>query len=118
MNNQQVQDAFSAMSDPAVRRKYRDDPRAAYHDFCAELGRAGAVFPDLPDEVEVKAVFNTADTCYVALPHIGADILDEADLQALQAAGTASIAVPYATIGGPRFYHACASWVSVEESRP
>lgn len=112
MNNQQVQDAFSAMSDPAVRRKYRADARAAYHDLCADLKGAGAVFPELPADIEVKAVFNTADTCYVALPHIGADLLTDADLQTLQAAGTVTTASPYATIGGPRFY-APSPWVSV-----
>lgn len=108
MNSQQIQDAFSAMSDPAVRRQYRADPRAAYRDLCAEIGRAhGDAFPELPDEVEIKAVFNTAKTCYVALPHISGDLLGADDLEALQAAGTAATAGPHATIGGLPF-HACA----------
>jgi len=103
MNSQQVQDAFSAMSDPAVRRQYRADPRAAYRDLCAEIGAAPGDFAELPDEVEIKAVFNTADTCYVALPHISGDLLGADELKTLQAAGTVTTASPYATIGGPRF---------------
>lgn len=117
MNNQQVQDAFQAMSDPAVRRKYRDDPRAAYRELCAELGQAGAAFPELPAEVEVKAVFNTADTCYVALPEIGGDfLLGEGELERLQAAGAAAPAGPYA-ISAPQICNPWV-WVSVDDSRP
>jgi len=109
MNSQQVQDAFSAMSDPAVRRQYRADPRAAYSALCAEVGGADAL-PELPDEVEVKAVFNTVDTCYVALPHIS-DLLGEDDLRALQAAGGAPAVVAgvYAVVCGA-FHHFGASF--------
>jgi len=106
MNSQQVQDAFSAMSDPAVRSKYRADPRAAYRDLCAEIGSAhGEAFPALPEEVEVKAVFNTADKCYVALPHLSGHLLGDDELASLQAAGGAVPTNLYAVVCGAGFYH-------------
>lgn len=83
---QQGRDFYAAFTDPAVRRQYRDDPRAAY---LASMARSG-IAPELPDDVEFKAVFNTRDTFYVAIFQPSADAparLDAGQLRQVQAAG-------------------------------
>lgn len=81
---QQGRDFYAATTDPAVRRQYRDDARAAY---LAQLARQG-VAPELPDDVEIKAVFNTRSAFYVALFRPDDDArLDAGQLRQVQAAG-------------------------------
>ncbi|MDD9811023.1 MAG: hypothetical protein OXU71_04815 [Gammaproteobacteria bacterium] len=81
---QQGRDFYAAMTDPAVRRQYRADPRAAYQ---ASLARAGDA-PELAADVEIKVVSNTADTFYVALARPDEEtLLSDRQLRHVQAAG-------------------------------
>jgi len=80
----QGREFYAAMTDPAVRRQYRDDPRAAY---LASLARQG-VAAELSDDVEIKVVSNTADTLYVALfQHTEDAAIGAEQLRQVQAAG-------------------------------
>jgi len=81
---QQGADFYAALTDPAVRRRYRADPKAAYLDSLARQG----IEPELADDVEVKAVNNTADTFYVALFQLNDEAaISDGELQQVRAAG-------------------------------
>lgn len=81
---QQGRDFYAAFADPAVRRQYRTDARAAY---LASLAGQG-LEAQLADDVEVKVVFNTRDTFHLAVFRPGDDAaISDAQLRQVQAAG-------------------------------
>lgn len=87
---QQIRGVGAALADPAVRRQYRDAPKVAHQELLSLAG----VGQEMPGDVEIKAVFNTADTTYIALPAIDTEHqVKEADLARLAAAGSTASTV-------------------------
>lgn len=90
----QIRSVHAALSDPAVRRRYRDTPKAAHQELLLLAGERS----EIPGDVEIKAVFNTADTTYIAFPAIGGEHeigdaeVGDADLSRMAAAGSAGTA--------------------------
>jgi len=85
-----VRETFAVLSDPAIRRLGRRDPAA----MLAEMDARG-IKHGVSGDVEVKTVFSTADTMYMAIPEFTDAPLDDADLRSVQggnANGTASTA--------------------------
>lgn len=98
-STQQIHSVHAALSDPAVRQRYRDDPKAAHQELLLLAGESH----ELAGDVEIKAVFNTADTTYIALPAIGIEgEIGEADLARMAAgasAGTAGSVGSFSSVG-------------------
>lgn len=73
------------LADPVVRQQYRDDPKAAHQEPLSWAGESR----EPAGGVEIKAVFSTADTTYIALPAISPEHeIGEADLARMAAAGS------------------------------
>lgn len=96
MQTQAINDVGRALGDPAVRRACREDPAAALD----ALRARGFDLPDFGDAVEIRLVFNTADTMHWVMPAAIDGELDAEDLSRLQAAGsTASSVASAGTMG-------------------
>lgn len=96
MQTQAINDVGRALGDPAVRRACREDPAAALD----ALRARGFDLPDFGDAVEIRLVFNTADTMHWVMPAAADGELDAEDLSRLQAAGsTASSVASAGTMG-------------------
>lgn len=90
MQTQAVNAVGRALGDPAVRRACRENPAAALD----ALRARGFDLPDFGDAVEIRMVFNTADTMHWVMP-VAADDgkLDAEYLGTLQAAGSTASSV-------------------------
>lgn len=97
MQTQAFNDVSHALIDPAVRRACRENPAAALDTLRAR----GFDLPDFGDAVEIRLVFNTADTMHWVMPAaVDNGNLDAEDLSRLQAAGsTASSVASAGTMG-------------------
>lgn len=94
MNMSDIEKTYPVLSDPALRRMYREDPRGAYQ-LAREYDES---LPELSDDVEVKVVSNTADTFYLLLyPH---DMpVSEQQLGQITAGASAGTALTASSVG-------------------
>jgi len=92
----QIRDVYAMLADPVVRQQYRDDPKAGPSEPLSWAGESR----EPAGGVEIKAVFNTADTTYIALPANSPEHeIGEADLARMAAAGSAGSAACGGTAG-------------------
>jgi hypothetical protein len=93
-----------SLEDEAFRKQLLDDPRAAIGE---EIGAP------LPDEVQVVAVEETADTIYLVLPHSGSSAgqdPEEVSDQDLEAVAGGGVATQNTCVSGENTCSTCGGW--------